>query len=282
MKTRALKNKCLFQDMLKSLSLFLIIFLLSSVGSAQNIHKGSLVGIHTVRLRLNPGVTPEQYMQKYEETVVPVYEASRPGWHMKLLKALRGDDPEAEYGTLMIVDSEQLRDKYYNPDGTENEAGKASLDKLASALEEMNKLGTAETVYTDWLITEMPPSSEEIEVKPGNLICPHVQKISLQPGVSIDDYSKARNEIISTGMMKIDPAWKSCMMKSIRGVDPKDTFGVIYIVDTENDRDKYYNSDGTDSEMGKQVSAKMQPLLDDIDKYGTIDKDIYVDWLVLP
>jgi hypothetical protein len=282
MKTRASRKKCLFQDILKPFTLITILCLLSLIGSAQSIHKGTLVGIHTVRLKLNPGVTPEQYIQKYKETVVPVYEASRPGWHMKMLKALRGDNPEAEYGTLMIVDSEQLRDKYYNPDGTENEAGKTSLDKLAGALEEMNKLGTAETVYTDWLITGMPPSAEQIEIKPGNLICPHVMKISLQPGFSIDDYSKARNEIISTGIMKIDPAWKSCMVKSIRGVDPKDTFGVIYIVDTENDRDKYYNSDGTDSEMGKQVNAKMQPLLDDIDKYGTIDKDTYVDWLVLP
>lgn len=255
--------------------------LMSPALMAQKIHTGSLLGFHTVKMNLSPGVTPEQYIQQYREKVIPLYEESRPGWHLYMLKGIRGDHPEAEYGLLILIDSEQERDKYYNPDGTENEAGKASLQKIAAATEEMNKMGTIETIYTDWLVTGMASTENEIEIKPGELICPHTMKVSLQPGFSMDQYTKACCDM-GASLMKYDPAWKSCTMKSLRGADQKDTFGVIYIVDSEKDRDKYYNPDGTDSEMGIRLSENLKPLMNDINKVGEVESETYTDWLVLP
>ncbi len=52
------------------------------------------------------------------------------------------------------------------------------------------------------------------------------------------------------------------------------------VIASEAERDKYYNADGTDSELGKAVNAKVQPIYDELKKLGTFTSDVYTDWLV--
>jgi hypothetical protein len=43
---------------------------------------------------------------------------------------------------------------------------------------------------------------------------------------------------------------------------------------------RYYNADGSPSELGKAANAKIQPIVDERNKLGTITADPYIDWLV--
>jgi hypothetical protein len=54
---------------------------------------------------------------------------------------------------------------------------------------------------------------------------------------------------------------------------------LLYIIKSAQDRDKYYNADGSSSELGKSVNAKLQPVLDEIGKLGTLTTK-YTDWIV--
>jgi hypothetical protein len=54
----------------------------------------------------------------------------------------------------------------------------------------------------------------------------------------------------------------------------------MIVIPTEAERDKYYNADGSPSELGKAANAKVQPIVDEMNKLGTITANSYIDWLV--
>jgi hypothetical protein len=52
----------------------------------------------------------------------------------------------------MIIKSEKDRDKYYNPDGSLSQLGITAEKNYKPVVDEMNKLGTLSTTYTDWVV----------------------------------------------------------------------------------------------------------------------------------
>ena len=115
------------------------------------IKKGSLIGIHNATIKLNPGVTLEQYQQAFVEKMIPAYEKNAPGLKVYWVKGVRGEK-ENSVGTMWIFPSEQLRSQYFNPDGSSTELGKELQEKIKPAADEMSKLGTYTYKYTDWLV----------------------------------------------------------------------------------------------------------------------------------
>jgi hypothetical protein len=113
----------------------------------------------------------------------------------------------------------------------------------------------------------------------GNLIGTHIFTVTLAPGVTMDKYVDFFNAKVIPEIVKVYPEWKCYVLKGVRGEHPN-SYGVIYVIKSQKDRDKYYNADGTDSELGKQANAKMKPILDEWVKLGTYDSK-YTDWVVL-
>jgi hypothetical protein len=113
----------------------------------------------------------------------------------------------------------------------------------------------------------------------GTLFGTHILTVTLAPGVTMDKYVEFLNTKVIPEMVKAYPEWKCSVVKGIRGENP-DSYGLIYVIKSQKDRDKYYNADGTDSELGKQASAKMKPVLDEMLKMGTFTSK-YTDWVVL-
>ena len=129
------------------------LLLLAGVAHAQEVKRGNLVGTHNLTVKLEPGVTMDQFVDFYKNKVIPVLEESRPGWKWYSLKRIRGE--KADMGLLIVITSEGERDKYYNTDGTDSELGKASNTKLnlLPVFDELKKLGTITAgVYTDWVL----------------------------------------------------------------------------------------------------------------------------------
>jgi hypothetical protein len=128
------------------------LLLLAGVAQAQTLQKGNVVGAHTVMVKLQPGVTLEQFADFYYRKVMAAYEASRPGWKAYPVRRIRGEKTEG-LGLLIVIPTEADRDKYYNADGADSELGKAANAKVQPVLAEMEKLGTiTKDTYVDWLV----------------------------------------------------------------------------------------------------------------------------------
>jgi hypothetical protein len=56
--------------------------------------------------------------------------------------------------------------------------------------------------------------------------------------------------------------------------------GLIIVITSEGERDKYNNADGSDTELGRAANAKLQRVSDEGKKLRTITADPYTDWVV--
>ena len=134
-------------------SITIILTLLISVGSlsGQSIKKGNLIGIHTVSVNLDPDVTMNEYRNFILTKWIPAANKSFPGMMTYLTKGIRGAG-ENSLGFIFVFKSEADRNKYYNDDGSNNEAGIAASKKMQAIDDELNKLGTWTSSYTDWVV----------------------------------------------------------------------------------------------------------------------------------
>jgi len=127
------------------------IFLLVGVTFGQSLQKGNIIGTHVLTVDLKPDVTMEQFQEFYISKFIPEMEKLFPGWKGYLVKGIRGEN-ENSIGLIWVIKSEEYRDKYFNEDGSLNELGTITLEKMNPVLEELEKLGTDTSTYTDWLI----------------------------------------------------------------------------------------------------------------------------------
>jgi hypothetical protein len=129
-----------------------VLFLSAGVAYGQELRKGNLVGVHHISVRLEPGVTMQQFVDFYNKRVVPAYEEAYPGWRAYPAKRVRGETADG-MGLIIVIPSERERDMYYNADGSNSELGKAAQAKVQPILDEMGKLGTVTAdPYVDWVI----------------------------------------------------------------------------------------------------------------------------------
>ena len=136
---------------MKKLILTAAIILLAGVIFGQTLQKGNLVAVHVITIELNHGVTMGQFQNFHINTLIPEYEKNYPGWRLYLAKGIRGENKNT-YGWIIIVESEEIRDKYYNDDGSITEFGQAAAEKMKPILEEAEKFGKLKRTYTDWII----------------------------------------------------------------------------------------------------------------------------------
>lgn len=134
---------------MKKLVFAFSLILLTSVGYGQELKKGTLIGVHPWSVKLAPGVTMQQFIDFANTKLIPAQQKNLPGWKFYPVKWIRGEKSE-EYGVIVIV-PEKERDKYYNPDGSDTELGKAVRKKLQPIWDEAAKLGTETDKYIDWL-----------------------------------------------------------------------------------------------------------------------------------
>jgi hypothetical protein len=136
---------------MKKLVLFMAVILFSGITFGQTLKKGNLIGTHVISVDLQPGVTMDKFIEFVNTKLAPEVEKYYIGWKVYLVKGIRGENPDS-YGLIYVINSEEDRDKLYNPDGSLNEMGTAVNAKIQPVLDEMAKLGTFTTKYTDWIV----------------------------------------------------------------------------------------------------------------------------------
>jgi hypothetical protein len=115
----------------------------------------------------------------------------------------------------------------------------------------------------------------------GSLLGLHTSTPNLKEGVTMEDYAKFFTSKAVPAYEKAFPGIKMYLIKSLRGQDSS-SIGVIYMFNSEADRNKYFNNDGTMTDLGKAASAKLGDIGKEFDKYETSSNapDKYNDWLV--
>ena len=130
---------------------------------------------------------------------------------------------------------------------------------------------------TAMALAAMPARAQEL--KKGNVVGMHVSTIKLAAGVTLEQFTAFYVAKVIPAYEKNWPGWKMYPVRRVRG-EKAEGFGLIIVIPTEAERDKYYNADGSPSELGKAAIAKVQPVVDEMNKLGTVTADPYVDWLV--
>lgn len=97
---------------------------------------------------------------------------------------------------------------------------------------------------------------------PGTLVGVHVLDYDLAPGVT-------EEQLISFFKERFIPEWE----KHMPGVklyitrcsfgEHKGKLGRFFILDSEETRDRYWNSDGSYTEVGRQIFEKVQPVIEE-------------------
>ena len=93
----------------------------------------------------------EQFLEFYKSKLIPEMEKNQIGWKYLLVKSIRGDIKNS-FGMIIVIQSEKDRDKYFNADGSYTELGNSLMAKYKPITDELKKLGTMTTTYTDWVI----------------------------------------------------------------------------------------------------------------------------------
>lgn len=117
------------------------------------------------------------------------------------------------------------------------------------------------------------------ELKKGNVVATHVMVLELGKDVTLEQFTDFMFDKYIPAFQKIWKGWKAYPVKRIRG-ENIDGFGLIMVIKSEKDRAKYFNADGSYSELGILATECLRPLYSELTKLATIKSDKYTDWLV--
>jgi len=136
---------------MKKLIILSALFLFSGITFGQSLQKGGVVAIHEWTLKLKADITMNQFLDHWEETIVPEMEKLIPEMKALTLKGVHKDN-NYEYAGLYYYNSlEDLR-KYWKEDGSPTEDGAAIMEKFVTLLEELSKFGEFTWSPSDWVI----------------------------------------------------------------------------------------------------------------------------------
>src|SRR5205823_9554651 len=115
----------------------------------------------------------------------------------------------------------------------------------------------------------------------GSLLGLHIVKPNLKEGVTMKDYTEFLRNKVMPAYEKAFPGVKTYLVKCLRGQDST-SLGVILMFNSETDRNKYWNNDGTINERRKSAIAILNALGKEQEKYETLshEPNKYNDWIV--
>ena len=118
----------------------------------QSLQRDNLIGLHLMNVKLNEGVTMEEFQEFFVNKVIPEYEKH---FMIKghLVKSVRGEYKD-KLGLLWVFATEPTRDYYFNEDGTPNAYELEGLAKAKPVEDELKRrFGSYEVDYKDdWVV----------------------------------------------------------------------------------------------------------------------------------
>jgi hypothetical protein len=113
----------------------------------------------------------------------------------------------------------------------------------------------------------------------GTVIGTHVLDVTLQPGITMEQYIQHLSGTSIPAWNDIDSDWQLYLLKSVRGDTKKNSFGLLHVIKSEETRDKYINADGSYTELRLSQNEKLKPIMDEQNKLGTYTTQ-WTDWII--
>ncbi len=240
------------------------------------LQAGKLLGIRVYTIEFAPGVTPDEFSDFIKEKFNPAYEKHHPGVKLFPLLGRTGECVDC-WSTLYLFESVEVRDKYFTADGSRIEVSKEVSEKMQPLLEELFQMAEWTSTHTDWEImgdTGIPGP----ELQAGNLLGLHTINYELAPGVTLDEYLDfIKNEYVSA-LKKHFPGGNGFVLSS-RTPECADCYGLLFVFESVEVRDRYWRDDGSYTELGQASLEKMQPVFEEMSKLGEYTTT-YTDWVI--
>lgn len=115
-------------------------------------------------------------------------------------------------------------------------------------------------------------------VQKGSIIGVHTSTVTLNSGVTLDQYLDYYTNRFIPEFEKHFPGVKLFLVKGLNR-EVKDEYGKIFIIESKKVYNKYWNDDGSNTDVTAAIVEKVQPLLDEGNKLGTTTDDI-ADWVI--
>lgn len=131
--------------------LILILIGTSEITFSQTFQKGNLLGFHNMSISLEADVTFNQFKDFFNDKVIPELNKYFPGTRSYLLLE-NNRVGKNSLGLVTVFDSQEIKDRYYNQDGSRTELGKSAWEKVDLVRNELYKLGKVNAKYTDWVV----------------------------------------------------------------------------------------------------------------------------------
>jgi hypothetical protein len=135
---------------MKKLILTTALVLLAAITFGQTLQKGGILGIHQMTITLKPEVTIDQFLDFYQNKVIPESEKLMDGWKGFVVKGNIGEHVN-EYRVVWYIESMKDYNKFFTNDGPTDEVN-VLMEKIQPVIDEIHKLGTWTSEYTDWVI----------------------------------------------------------------------------------------------------------------------------------
>jgi hypothetical protein len=136
---------------MKKVILLIVLMGISEITFGQSFEKGNLLGFHVLTIELDPDVTFNQFKDFYNDKVIPELNKYFPDTKTYLVFGTGGANKNS-LGMITVFESEEVKDRYYNKDGSRTELGKSAWEKVDPVRNELYKLGAVDAKYTDWVI----------------------------------------------------------------------------------------------------------------------------------
>lgn len=136
---------------MKQVILIAAITLVAKFSYCQSLQKGNLLGLHVMTIDLKRDATMDQFRTFYMTKVMPAYEKQVQGLKLYIVNGVRGENAKS-MGIIWLFESEEARNRYFNTDGTVTALGKSTGEKLNTVNQDLEKIGSYTTKYTDWVV----------------------------------------------------------------------------------------------------------------------------------
>lgn len=115
------------------------------------------------------------------------------------------------------------------------------------------------------------------QLQKGNLIGVHVMSITLKPGVIMDQFKKYYVSEVIPAYENAYSGVKGFLLEARRG-ENKDKLGILWVFNTESDRDKYFAGEDF-TEAGKVANSKTAEIDKKTETLATVSTT-FTDWIL--
>jgi hypothetical protein len=115
-------------------------------------------------------------------------------------------------------------------------------------------------------------------LKKGNLLCMHYMTFNLNPDVTMNQCKDFFINKYIPESEKQFPGVKTYLLEDFRGKNEHE-YIFVAIFESEKERDKYYNADGSPTELKNASDERLKPIMEEFSKLGTMSAK-YAGWVV--